>query len=87
MGTPGQAAVMRVQPRHVTGPIAARSRTLALLLLPPGRVCKHRGQWKSDGGGVESTGNQLPSVRAVFGHERTEHGPYTAQAFGREPGS
>lgn len=29
---PGQAAVMRVQPGHVAGPVAARGRTLALFL-------------------------------------------------------
>ena len=41
--TPGQAAVVRVQTRHMTGPVAARRRTFALLLVPPGRVWKgHR---------------------------------------------
>lgn len=40
VGTSRQAAVVRVQTRHVTCPVAARCRTLALLLLPPGRVWK-----------------------------------------------
>lgn len=46
VGTSRQAAVMRVQTRHVAGPVAARRRTLALLLLPPGRVW--RGQRDRD---------------------------------------
>lgn len=38
--TPGQATVVRVQTRHMTGPVAARRWTFALLLVPPGRVWK-----------------------------------------------
>lgn len=83
VGTPRKAAVMWVQPRHMTGSVTAWSRTLALLLLSPGRVCEDKGQRKLDGGGVESTGNRRPSVGAVFGHERTEHGPYMAHGFGQ----
>lgn len=83
VGTPRKAAVMRVQPRHMTGSVTAWSRTLALLLLSPGRVCEDKGHLKLDGGGVESTGNRRPSVGAVFGHERTEHRPYMAHGFGQ----
>lgn len=43
VGTAGQAAVVRVQSCHVTGTVAARRRTLALLLLSSRRVWKgHR---------------------------------------------
>jgi len=43
VGAARQAAVVRVQTRHVTRAVAARRRTLALLLLPPGRVWRGRG--------------------------------------------
>lgn len=42
MWTPGQAAVVRVQPGHMTRAVAAGRRTLALLLLPSGGI------WKRD---------------------------------------
>lgn len=42
--TPGQAAVVWVQARHMTSPVTARRRTLTLLLLPPGRVWRGQRQ-------------------------------------------
>lgn len=36
--TPGQAAVVRVQTRHMTGTVTTRRRTLTLLLLTSGRI-------------------------------------------------
>lgn len=84
--TPGQAAVMWVQTRHMTSPVTARCRTLTLLLLSSGRVWKGQRemrQRKWEGGALSSG---VLAQSAVFWHMWIGSEPYTGARFSSSPG-